>query len=106
MTTNLTPELQKQLDEESKEYAAMFKYGKEYRQNAHFDGAKSCVLKWQEAEQKAARYEKALKEIADRPTTKEVEISKKDGAIAYNAIIEEAREALNPKQPNHDTDSG
>lgn len=108
MTTNLTPELKKQLDDESKEYATMFKYGKEYRQNAHFDGAKSYALKWQEAEQRAERHEKALRDIKGKAMDgifPSIPIENM-GAQMCIEIEKIATEALTPKQTTDDKANG
>lgn len=66
--SNLTLELQKQIEQEAKSSAANFNYypGSEEcgdLESAYVTGASKYALKWQAAEARAARYEKALREI-------------------------------------------
>lgn len=66
--SNLTTELQKQIEQEAKSSAANFNYYPESSEfedleSTHVTGASRYAVLWQEAEQKADRYEKALKEI-------------------------------------------
>lgn len=63
----LNEQLQAQIEQEAKDEAKKmtarvpaFRIGYEA---GHYDAAEKYALKWQEAEQKATRYEKALKEI-------------------------------------------
>lgn len=64
----LNKQLQAQIEQEATSSAANFHYypGSEQfedMESAYETGAKKYALKWQQSEQRAARYEKALKEI-------------------------------------------
>lgn len=104
MTTNLTPKLQKQIAKEAASSAANFHYypdSEEYEdmQSAYETGAKKYALKWQEAEQRAARYEKALQLIEQMS----------DPGDYWKAICDMkaiASEALTLKTSSNGTDNG
>jgi len=98
----LKEQLQKDIDLEAKAEAKkltarvpIFRHG--YEAGWYDAGDKYATL-WQAAEEKAAKYEKALKYISTFNLTSEVdELDLSDAECGYNAIIETAREALTPK---------
>lgn len=90
----LNEQLQTELDQEAKAEAKkltgrvpIFRMGYEA---GHYDGAGKYAEKWQEAEQRAERYEKALKLIRDMD-----HISPDAYAMKLKAYW-----ALTPKQPH------
>lgn len=121
MTTNLTPELQSQIEQEAESRTARLNDNNDFQggiiqgnKDGYEAGAEKYALKWQEAEQRAERYEKALKDIAMQKTCEETEADEdipigSDGKrmgdieMGYDCCIETAREALTPKQTTDDT---
>lgn len=89
--SKLTHELQKQIEVESIKYESATQH-EGLGPAIYVDGATIYAEKWQEAEQKAARYEKALKEIVllRRPLND-------DTAVLISL------QALTPKQTTDDT---
>lgn len=89
----LNEQLQKQIEQEGKSSAANFNYFPdstecEDLESSYATGASRYAALWQAAEEKAARYEKALKEIAAHT----------GGLIPQkHEMIAIAREALTPK---------
>lgn len=108
----MTPTLKAQLEQESKDYAQ-----KQYEQfenkkhmhlktmmyYAHLAGAKEYAEKWQEAEQRALKFEKALNYIgAFHKGTEADVVDCETLEQVYNIMIETAREALTPKTGSDD----
>lgn len=108
----LTEQLQKQLDAEAKGEAKkltgrvpIFRMGYE---SGYFDGAETYALKWQAAEQRAERYEKALKEIrakAKRGIFPHLPVETM-GAQMCIEIDQHITDLLTPKQTTNDTANG
>lgn len=101
MTTNLTPELQKQIEQEGDQRSEGFetKLLASIAKTEYEIGAEIYAEKWQRAERKAERYEKALTLIEQMS----------DPGDYYKAICDMkaiASEALTPKQPTDDTVNG
>lgn len=109
MTTNLTPELQKQIEQKAKDYANLeiCDWGKiqgnnqldkwELAHETYIDAAEVYAEKWQEEKERVDRYEKALKLIEQMS----------DPGDYYKAICDMkaiASEALNPKPTTNDTE--
>lgn len=100
----LNGQLQQQIEQEAVHEASMH-FHPQYSpdQNTacrinYKNGASRYAALWQAAEEKAARYEKALNYIATFNLTSEVDqIDLSDAKYGYNAIIETARETLTPK---------
>lgn len=71
MNNTITPELQKQIEQEAKSSAANFCYHpgsseNEDNESAYTTGASRYAALWQAAEARADRYEKALREIQSK----------------------------------------
>lgn len=94
MTTNLAPELQTQIEQEAAKLYPLIGHVK--KKIGYETGAKKYAEKWQEAEARADRYEKALKEIYGHA-----------GFVPHkHEMITIAREALTPKTSIDDTANG
>ena len=86
----LNEQLQKQIEQEAKAYASLFKHGEDFRILGYKDGAIRFADRLQEAQQLVERYEKALKQIEQMS----------DPGDYWKAIIDMkaiASEALTPK---------
>lgn len=89
--------LHTRIEQEAIEYANQFKYGVEYRKTAYVDGAASYIAKLQAAEEKAARYEKALIKIVSLSC----KVDSRDAILELKSIasmaVAKEQEALTPK---------
>lgn len=97
----LNEQLQSELDQEAKAEAKkltgrvpVFRMGYEA---GHYDAAEKYALKWQEAEQRAERYEKALREIRkwELATGAKVKVKHLD---ILKEIMQTVNKALTTKQ--------
>lgn len=101
MIPTLSPELHAQIEQEAKSSAANFNYYPESNEcedleSAYVTGATKYTSKWQEAEQRAERYEKALKEIQEHIKN----VLKGNTAVNIMGISLIISEALTPKTTN------
>lgn len=110
MTTNLTPELQKQIEQEGGIEAKkltcrvpMFKFGYE---SGYGDAGEKYALKWQGAEQ-------LIDEVTEKITDLMDFVAEAKGQISDEEIISQVRkslpvllEALTPKTTTDDTANG
>lgn len=122
--SKITPELQKQIENEAIDATKACKdtdfdigWNQGYEKGYEAAGEK-YALKWQEAEQRAARYEKALKAIRDwqLPDTGKFWNDPELTPMSYEACYGSngvrdymralANEALTPKQTTDDTVNG
>lgn len=92
----LNEQLQKQIEQEAHRLYPLI--GDVKKRIGYIKAAELYVEKMQAAEEKAAKYEKALKYIATFNLTSEAdELDLSDAECGYNAIIETAREVITPK---------
>lgn len=118
MNTNLTPELQKQIEQEAGERAEGWtdRMKSEIAKSEYYIGATVYAEKWQEEKELRERYEKALKAIA-KPIAHLQQKAEKEGASLNGHFAQElarsaaflqslADEALNPKTSTDETDNG
>lgn len=108
----LSKQLQAQIEQEAKDYAQKrcddFEGKKHLHRKtllmyAHQEGAKGYASLWQEAEQRAERYEKALKEIRSWELTTGAKIKVKHLDILKDIMLT-VNKALTPKTTNDGND--
>lgn len=91
----LNEQLQKQIEQEANKSASrLFNTHSRFIARTEYAlGAERYADKWQESEEKAARYEKALEQIKNLATISNLS----DGSVKGAQVLRIAREALTPK---------
>lgn len=99
--SKLTPELQKQIEQEAEQYESATQH-EGLGPAIYVDGAIAYAEKWQAAEARAGRYEKALRQLREHILRCHKVLTNPNGLVMLPIIDE----ALTPKTTNDDTVNG